>query len=121
MNSEGDNTLVLFEEIGGNPSLVNFQTIGVGSVCANVYEKNVLELSCNGKPISAIKFASFGNPGGDCGSFEKGTCEASNNAAAILTQECVGKEKCSIDVSEDKFGAAECGALAKRLAVEAIC
>ncbi|EOA38915.1 hypothetical protein CARUB_v10011312mg, partial [Capsella rubella] len=121
LNSDGDNTLVLFEEIGGNPSLVNFQTIGVGSVCANVYEKNVLELSCNGKPISAIKFASFGNPGGNCGSFEKGTCEASNNAAAILTQECVGKEKCSIDVSQEKFGAPECGGDARRLAVEAIC
>ncbi|CAA7061217.1 unnamed protein product, partial [Microthlaspi erraticum] len=121
LNSDGDNTLVLFEEIGGNPSFVNFQTVRVGSVCANVDEKNVLELSCNGKPISAIKFASFGNPGGKCGSFEKGTCEASKDAADILTDECVGKEKCSIDVSEDKFGAPECGGATRRLAVEAIC
>ncbi|KAF8098599.1 hypothetical protein N665_0263s0028 [Sinapis alba] len=71
LNAEGDNTLVLFEEMGGNPSLVSFQTTRVGSVCANVYEKNIIELSCGMKPISAIKFASFGNPDGNCGTFEK--------------------------------------------------
>ncbi|KAL0724682.1 hypothetical protein Bca4012_039281 [Brassica carinata] len=121
LNGEGDNTLVLFEEMGGNPSLVSFQTTRVGSVCANVYEKNLIELSCDRKPISAIKFASFGNPDGSCGSFEKGTCESSNNTVDILTQECVGKEKCSIDVSTEKFGAPDCSGAARRLAVEAIC
>ncbi|KAL0663354.1 hypothetical protein Bca4012_100191 [Brassica carinata] len=121
LNAEGDNTLVLFEEMGGNPSLVSFQTTRVGSVCANVYEKNIIELSCDRKQISAIKFASFGNPDGDCGSFVKGTCESSNNTVDILTQECVGKEKCSIDVSKEKFGAPDCSGAARRLAVEAIC
>ena len=121
LNAEGDNTLVLFEEMGGNPSLVSFQTTRVGSVCANVYEKNIIELSCDRKPISAIKFASFGNPDGNCGSFEKGTCESSKNTADILTQECVGKEKCSIDVSTEKFGAPDCSGAPRRLAVEAIC
>ncbi|KAL0866248.1 hypothetical protein Bca101_045366 [Brassica carinata] len=106
---------------GRNPSLVSFQTTRVGSVCANVYEKNLIELSCDRKPISAIKFASFGNPDGSCGSFEKGTCESSNNTVDILTQECVGKEKCSIDVSTEKFGAPDCSGAARRLAVEAIC
>ncbi|XP_033131905.1 beta-galactosidase 15 [Brassica rapa] len=121
LNAEGDNTLVLFEEMGGNPSLVSFQTTRVGSVCANVYEKTIIELSCDRKPISAIKFASFGNPDGNCGSFEKGTCESSKNTADILTQECVGKEKCSIDVSTEKFGAPDCSGAPRRLAVEAIC
>ncbi|KAL0728841.1 hypothetical protein Bca4012_024934 [Brassica carinata] len=121
LNSEGDNTIVLFEEMGGNPSLVSFQTTRVGSVCANVNEKNLIELSCDTKPISAIKFASFGNPDGSCGSFERGTCESSNNTVDILTQECVGKEKCSIDVSTEKFGAPDCSGAARRLAVEAIC
>ncbi|KAF2594610.1 hypothetical protein F2Q70_00044123 [Brassica cretica] len=121
LNAEGDNTLVLFEEMGGNPSLVNFQTTRVGSVCANVYEKNTIELSCDRKPISAIKFASFGNPDGNCGSFKKGTCESSNNTVDILAQECVGKEKCFIDVSTEKFGAPDCTGSARRLAVEAIC
>ncbi|KAH0926588.1 hypothetical protein HID58_018844 [Brassica napus] len=119
--TEGDNTLILFEEMGGNPSLVNFQTTIVGSVCANVYEKNVIELSCDRKTISAIKFASFGNPDGNCGSFVKGTCEGSKNAVDILTKECVGKEKCSIDVTAEKFGVPDCSGAARRLAIEAIC
>ncbi|CAF2058401.1 BnaC06g14530D [Brassica napus] len=121
LNAEGDNTLVLFEEMGGNPSLVSFQTTRVGSVCANVYEKTIIELLCDRKPISAIKFASFGNPDGNCGSFEKGTCESSNNAVDILAQECIGKEKCSIEVSKEKFGAPDCSGATRKLAVEVIC
>ncbi|XP_010540711.1 PREDICTED: beta-galactosidase 15 [Tarenaya hassleriana] len=120
-NPKGKNTLVLFEEMGGNPSLVRFQTVAVTTVCANVYENNVLELSCNGKRISEIKFASFGNPRGECGSFNKDTCDASNDAVAVLTKECVGKERCSVNVSEVKFGASNCGGAANRLAVEAVC
>ncbi|KAF2605841.1 hypothetical protein F2Q68_00045182 [Brassica cretica] len=119
--NEEDNTLVLFEEMGGNPSLVSFQTTRVGSVCANVYEKTIIELSCDRKLISAIKLASFGNPDGNCGSFEKGTCESSKNTVDIVTQECVGKEKCSIDVSTEKFGAPDCSGATRRFAIEAIC
>ncbi|KAF8054086.1 hypothetical protein N665_1351s0002 [Sinapis alba] len=99
-----------FEEMGGNPSLVSFQTTRVESVCANVYEKNIIELSCDMKSISAIKFASFINPDGNCGTFEKGTCESSNNTVDILTQECVGKEK-----------PPDCNGAARRLVVKAIC
>ncbi|CAB4318482.1 unnamed protein product [Prunus armeniaca] len=117
---DGENTLVLFEEFGGNPSLVNFQTVTTGTVCANAYEKHTLELACQGRPISAIKFASFGNPQGRCGSFEKGSCDA-KDVLSIIQNECVGKEKCSIDVSESKLGSANCGAYVKRLAVEAVC
>nr|VDD61846.1 unnamed protein product [Brassica oleracea] len=121
LNAEGDNTLVLFEEMGGNPSLVSFQTTRVRSVCANVYEKTIIELLCDRKPISAIKFASFGNLDGNCGSFEKGTCESSNNVVDILAQECIGKEKCSIEVSKEKFGTPDCSGAPRKLAVEVIC
>ncbi|KAJ7969973.1 Beta-galactosidase [Quillaja saponaria] len=119
---DGVNTLTLFEEFGGNPSLVNFQTIKVGTICGNLYENNTLELSCEGSPISAIKFASFGNPQGICGAFEKGTCESSKDALSIIQNECVDKEKCSITVSENTFGSTNCeGDISKRLAVEAVC
>ncbi|KAF7801334.1 beta-galactosidase 15-like [Senna tora] len=114
------NTLVLFEEIGGNPFYVNFQTVNVGSICGNAYENNTLELSCHGTSISAIKFASFGNPQGLCGAFSKGTCESINNALSVLQKACVRKETCSIDVSEKTFGSTSCGDIAKRLAVEAV-
>ncbi|KAK9275963.1 hypothetical protein L1049_023238 [Liquidambar formosana] len=115
------NTLVLFEEFGGNPSLVNFQTVTVGTVCGNAYEKNTLELACQGRPISAIKFASFGDPQGTCGSFGKGSCEGKKDALSIIQNACIGKETCSIEASEDIFGLTSCGDVTKRLVVEAVC
>ena len=78
------NTLILFEEIGGNPSQVSFQTITVGSICANANEGNTLELSCQGgQTISQIKFASFGDPQGKCSSLQKGSCEAALSLSAV--------------------------------------
>ncbi|KAL6336873.1 hypothetical protein AAG906_036187 [Vitis piasezkii] len=123
-----DNRLVLFEEFGGNPSSVTFQTVTVGNACANAREGYTLELSCQGRAISGIKFASFGDPQGTCGKpfatgsqvFEKGTCEAAD-ALSIIQKLCVGKYSCSIDVSEQILGPAGCTADTKRLAVEAIC
>ncbi|GLT62865.1 hypothetical protein SLA2020_354680 [Shorea laevis] len=119
--NDGDNTLVLFEEFGGNPLAVNFKTVSVGTVCGNAYEGNTLELSCQGRPISAVKFANFGEPAGSCGAFQKGACESKTDALSILQNECVGKETCSIDVSEEKFGGSDCGNSIKRLAVEVVC
>ncbi|RVW43989.1 Beta-galactosidase 15 [Vitis vinifera] len=116
-----ENTLVLFEEFGGNPSLVNFQTVTIGTACGNAYENNVLELACQNRPISDIKFASFGDPQGSCGSFSKGSCEGNKDALDIIKKACVGKESCSLDVSEKAFGSTSCGSIPKRLAVEAVC
>ncbi|KAF9688767.1 hypothetical protein SADUNF_Sadunf01G0022400 [Salix dunnii] len=122
LNGNGDNTLVLFEEFGGNPSSVNFQTIAVGSACINAEENKKIELSCQGRQISAVKFASFGNPQGSCGSFVKGYCEGSKDASSVVEKACVGQESCTIDVSEDSFGSTTCGDdVIKTLAVEAIC
>ncbi|XP_057983261.1 beta-galactosidase 7-like [Malania oleifera] len=118
---DDENTLVLFEEFGGNPSSVNFRTVTVGTACANAYEGNTVELSCQGgKTISEIKFASFGDPQGACGSFKKGSCEAAN-ATAIIQEACIGQKSCSVYVSEATFGSTGCNVPAKSLAVEALC
>ncbi|KAF5940676.1 hypothetical protein HYC85_021843 [Camellia sinensis] len=45
---------------GGNPANLKIQTVTVGTICANAYEGNKLELSCQGGTISEIKFASYG-------------------------------------------------------------
>lgn len=121
LKKEGDdNTLVLFEEFGGDPAEVNFQTISPGTVCGNAYENNTLELSCEGRPISAVNFANFGNPWGSCGGgFQKGSC--GDDVVSMIEKECVGKELCSIDVSADKFKGCGCGSIVKRLAVEVVC
>ncbi|KAK9160853.1 hypothetical protein Syun_007194 [Stephania yunnanensis] len=115
------NTLVLFEELGGNPSFVNFQTSVVDTVCATVEENHTAELSChgNGKTISAIEFASFGDPAGSCGTFTKGTCE-SETAWSILEQQCVGQESCLIEVSEGSLGSTNCNSI-KKLAIQVKC
>ncbi|KAL5975826.1 Beta-galactosidase 7 [Asimina triloba] len=117
-----ENTLVLFEEAGGNPSFVNFQTVTVGTICANVEEGKSVELSCQGgKTISDVEFASFGDPQGACGSFQKGTCD-SDQTLALVKKACVGQKGCVVDVSEATLGATNCGEnMAKRLAVQAIC
>ncbi|XP_043696444.1 beta-galactosidase 7-like [Telopea speciosissima] len=120
--SDEDNTLVLFDEMGGNPTQVSFQTVIVGKTCGNAYEGNTLELSCqDGQTISAIEFASFGDPQGKCGSFKKGSCDATNTLSVLETA-CVGKESCLINVLEANFGSNSCSLnTPKRLAVQAIC
>lgn len=119
--NNGENTLILFEEIGGTPSPVSFQTVTIGTLCGSAYEGNLLEMSCQtGHTISEIQFASFGDPQGTCGSFKKGSCEAANSLSAIQ-KACVGKTNCSFEASEAKFGSSTCGKTSKRLLVQAVC
>lgn len=120
--NEGENSLVLFEEFGGNPSLVNFRTVSMEKACANAYEGSELELSCQGGAISEISFASFGETQGSCGYYSKGMCGAQSDAVKIVRDLCVGKESCVVSVSEKTFGGTNCAAdVVKRLAVEAVC
>lgn len=92
-----DNLLVVFEELGGNPTSISLVKRSVTSVCADVSEyhptlKNwhiesygksedlhrpKVHLKCSaGYSITSIKFASFGTPLGTCGSYQQGTCHA---------------------------------------------
>lgn len=121
LSNDGDNEIVLLEEFGGNPSLINFQTVRVGSACGNAYEDKMMNISCQGRPISAIKFANFGDTQGTCGSFEKGSCESNSDVLSIIQKECVGKENCSVVASQSVLGSTNCDNIAKRLVVEAIC
>nr|DAD48713.1 TPA_asm: hypothetical protein HUJ06_018650 [Nelumbo nucifera] len=71
--------------MGGNPSSMNFNTVTIGTACANVYEGNKLDLTCQGgRTLSQIRFASFGDPQGICGSFAKGCCEANNDILSLV-------------------------------------
>ncbi|KAL0291329.1 UNVERIFIED_CONTAM: Beta-galactosidase [Sesamum calycinum] len=117
LNDE-DNTLVLFEEFGGNPTFISVQTVTMKSAFAHAYEGNSLELSCQGRVISKVKFASFGN--GTYGSLVKGSCN-SPNSLSVVKKACLGKESCSIDASERTFGHIACDAPMKNLAVEVEC
>lgn len=99
-----ENLLVLFEELGGDPTRISLVRRSVSSVCADVGEihpnirnweiesygrtqelpKPKLHLHCGpGQSISSIKFASFGTPLGTCGSFQQGPCHASTSYSVL--------------------------------------
>lgn len=136
------NVLVLFEEIGGNPSGVSLVKRSVDSVCAHVSESHSqsinfwrlestdqvqklhtpkVHLQCSkGQQISAIKFASFGTPQGGCGSFQQGNCHSPNSVATVQKR-CLGLQKCSLSISEKIFGGDPCPGVRKDVAIEAVC
>ncbi|KAM7516183.1 hypothetical protein LguiA_005766 [Lonicera macranthoides] len=135
------NLLVLFEELGGDPTRITLVKRSVASVCADVteYHPNIknwhiesygktqefhspkVHLRCSpGQSISSIKFASFGTPLGTCGSFQQGTCHAPSSYA-ILEKKCIGQPRCSVTIANSNFGKDPCPNVLKRLTVEAVC
>ncbi|XAR73820.1 Beta-galactosidase [Bertholletia excelsa] len=135
------NLLVMFEELGEDPTRVSLVKRSVTSVCADVAEYHPMiehwqlenygkaeefhvpkvHLHCGlGQSISSIKFASFGTPLGTCGSFQQGTCHALTSYS-ILEKKCVGKQRCSVAILNSNFGQDPCPNVLKRLTVEAIC
>lgn len=133
------NTLVLFEEIGGDPTKLYFVTSSVASVCAHVAESHappmarsldtiksrkgrpVASIDCGlGKVISNITFASYGNPKGACGSFREGSCHA-KSSLYMVRKACIGQKTCSVTVSNENFKQDPCAKIVKSLAVEALC
>lgn len=119
---EGVNTLTLFEELGGNPTLISFKTVAAGTICAMVEEGKTLELSCShGRTISAIQVATYGDVEGRCEAFGHGTCGSESSLTAV-EKACIGQKACSIEVSDSVLGESSCGNdVIKRLAVQAIC
>lgn len=84
---------MLHEELGGDPSKISFSTRSGQKICAHVSESDPphvdtwnpnkelmsqepsLRLNCEkGWTITAVNFASFGTPAGDCGAFIQGSC-----------------------------------------------
>ncbi|KAH6810404.1 beta-galactosidase 8 [Perilla frutescens var. frutescens] len=134
------NTLVLFEEMGGDPTQISFTTREMGSICSQISDTHpipldtwssdeetrkragpTLSLNCPypDQVMSEIRFASYGTPQGACGSFSHGEC-SSKEALSIVNKACIGRGSCSIVVSTDTLGD-PCRGIAKSLAVEASC
>ncbi|XP_061991633.1 beta-galactosidase 9 isoform X2 [Rosa rugosa] len=139
------NLLVIFEEIGGNPFEISINSLAVGTICAQVSESHYppvqkwlnpdfidekgrvndrtpeIHLQCqDGFIISSIEFASYGSPQGHCQKFSQGNCHASNSFS-IVSEACLGKNSCSVGVSNLVFGGDPCRGIVKTLAVEARC
>ncbi|KAG8085681.1 hypothetical protein GUJ93_ZPchr0010g7893 [Zizania palustris] len=127
-----DNLLVLVEEMGGNPLQITVNTMSITRVCGNANEFSVPSLQSSrkdpqvrlwcqgGKRISAIKFASYGNPVGDCRSFAIGSCHA-GSSETVIKKSCLGRRGCSIPIMPAKFGGDPCPGIRKSLLVVANC
>ncbi|KAJ1254836.1 hypothetical protein BS78_K319500 [Paspalum vaginatum] len=127
-----DNILVIFEEMGGDPQQITVNTVSVTRVCGNVNELSApslqyqdiepaVELRCQeGKQISTIEFASYGNPLGGCTNFAFGRCHA-GSSESIVKQACLGKNRCSVPVTPAKFRGDPCPGIQKSLLVVANC
>uniref|UniRef100_A0A0E0EWS2 beta-galactosidase n=1 Tax=Oryza meridionalis TaxID=40149 RepID=A0A0E0EWS2_9ORYZ len=118
LNKGEPNTLILFEEAGGDPTEVAVRTVAEGSVCASAEVGNTVTLSCGarGRTMSSVDVASFGVARGRCGSYDGG-CE-SKVAYDAFAAACVGKESCTVQVT-DAF--ANAGCVSGVLTVQATC
>ncbi|KAK1618342.1 hypothetical protein QYE76_023859 [Lolium multiflorum] len=118
LNAGGLNTIVLFEEAGGDPTKVNFRTVVVGSVCINAEKGDAITLACaNGGTISSIDVTSFGVAKGQCGAYEGGY--ESKPAMEVLSAACLGKESCTVHYTDELDSAGSEGSSV--LTVQATC
>jgi len=107
--TSGINMIVLFEEIGGDPSSVKLIELGPSTECGNGTEISKFAASayvrCQpGTFIRQVNFASFGTvPQGMCGSLSLPGCSA-QNATQIVKDACLGRTYCQIPVSTALFG-----------------
>jgi hypothetical protein len=67
----------------------------------------------SGKVIDNVLFASYGNPTGSGGDFQKGSCHASTSESVVRSN-CVGKSSCSISATNSTFGD-PCNGTGKRM------
>lgn len=101
------NLLVLLEEIGGSPDGVRIMTVNRDVICSYMPETHPprskswkskggvmrtiaddlrpqAHLTCpDGKRITRIEFASYGNPVGSCGNLVAGNCSAANSQQVV--------------------------------------
>ncbi|KAL1524203.1 hypothetical protein AB1Y20_019111 [Prymnesium parvum] len=72
--------------------------------CAEASEGDEIVFDCGGEFISAISFASYGQPAGTCGGgFSKTSCD-SKRTEAVIEDRCYGQTTCMFTVSSDIFG-----------------
>ncbi|GMN45552.1 hypothetical protein TIFTF001_014749 [Ficus carica] len=149
LKPSGNLLILLEEENNGNPLGISLDTVLTTRACVKVSESHlppvstwvaekqsggkknnnwmkrrktapIAKLSCPpGRKISKVLFASYGTPSGDCQSYAKGSCHASNSET-IVKRACLGKRICSIAASKRKFGD-PCPALEKTLVIDVEC
>lgn len=88
-----------------------------GTLCGTVTEAGTLNVAAPpGTVFTAVQFASYGTPGGSCGSFSISGCHAANSAA-IVQSYILGQNSASIPATNAVFGD-PCPGTQKRLYVQ---
>ena len=108
----------------GSPNVFNVTNVKVSCAntvnCASVDENQTLTLACPaGQTIGTIGFASYGTPGGTCGAFTLGTCNATNSVS-IVSATCMGLQSCTVPATNGTFGD-PCSGTFKRLWAQYSC
>jgi len=131
LTTAGEDNLVIFlEEVGGDPYSVRLVEMGESIACNQVQElpnsqkTSELFIQCDsGTYVRSIDFASFGVPLGSCGSFQIGSCHASESLVCwkseilfvlvltpfllqnIVEKNCpLGSSVCRVPVTSSIFG-----------------
>jgi alpha-L-rhamnosidase len=98
-------------QLSGSPSTVK---------CASTTEGFSVALSCPANQvITAIPFASFGNPDGTCGAYRLGWCNA-GSSMLITETACLLKNNCTVNVGVTIFGE-PCYSYPKEYVVQVLC
>lgn len=124
--NEKENLLIVFEEEKASPKKVEIELVDRDTICSYITDahppnvrrfaskkmklhtlvddvKTEESLKCPAfKKVTAVEFASFGDPKGSCGLFEVGTCD-SPAAKQVVEQHCMGKTKCTIPMDPSLF------------------
>ncbi|KAK1287358.1 Beta-galactosidase 3 [Acorus calamus] len=134
------NVLVIFEEKGGDPTQISFSRRLVKGACSfiaedypsprfdslnissnNDQDKPILHLNCpEGTLISTIEFASYGNPIGACGSYQRGSCHHPESVS-VVERACLNKKECIVSLTKENFDNDPCPDVMKMFAVEVAC
>ncbi|EYU31481.1 hypothetical protein MIMGU_mgv1a001399mg [Erythranthe guttata] len=137
------NLIVIFEETEKKPFEISIKSHITETICAQVSENHYpplhawkinngtislnqtaapeMHMRCDdGNTISSIKFASYGTPKGSCQNFSRGNCHAPDSIS-VVSQACIGKQSCSISISNAAFGGDPCRGVVKTLSVEMEC
>lgn len=138
--------LVIFEEAAAKPDGIEILTVNRDTICSFITEyhppnikswqsknqklvptvenaKAGAVLNCPGhKKITAVEFASFGNPTGPCGQFELGNCTVPATKQ-IVEEKCLGKESCFVPMDRAVFlkNGDACPGVIKALAIQVKC
>jgi hypothetical protein len=87
---------------------IDWQWIG-GTHCVTAADGSDMQINCgdNGGVIETVEFASYGQPGGQCGAFVANSGCDHKNATNHVQAACLGRTSCTVPVAAHNFGTSQ--------------